>query len=138
MNSRQAPIDVKYAQTIAGGMTKPMPMVNAVRAAARPSIFSSRAIAVTIDATPRVMISRRVLSETHIAKPRISPATKGRSLYTSANSAIIQSAVQRLSVRYSSDLRKNGAKVQRRITDHAAIRADHHRLAIIHVVTMTM
>ena len=96
-----APIDAKYAEMIAGAMTKPANSLIALPYA----IFSSRSIAVMIAATAIVVISSTVFNETQSAMPRRTPAMNGAPA-RSATRASIQTAVHKLSVRYSSDFRK--------------------------------
>src|SRR5436853_5696175 len=106
---------MKVAQTIVGAMTKP--------AATRHAFTLKRAIHA---AAAIVITSRIVLSETQSATPSSRPAIHG-AFASSAARASIQTAVQRLSVRYSSDFRKYGGNVGRSTTDHIATRSDQNR-----------
>ena len=79
-----------------------------------------------------VTINTVVFIDVDMARPRSRPARKKRS-DISATAASIQSAFQRLSVRYSIDLRKNAGITARISVDHAAMRSSYSRRAITKV-----
>src|ERR1043165_3402255 len=87
------------------------------------------------------MTRSSVLSETQNPIPRITPAAKMRANVTGppvrTTSATTQTVFQRLSVRYSIDLRKNGGKMLRSTVEAIATRRVQKRRAITYVAHRT-